>query len=210
MQGSYDMNLKNALGMTILFLAVALGGCAAVPRSPEARLSASAAVADGVSTEVAISAGGAVETNPLVTATPAGLILVTTLKLGLAHSVDQAKDPKTRRFGLNMMSATWGGASVNNLLILAGATPPVAIVAGIGAGIAMWRESDRRITASAPAAPRNAVAADKPAAPTEIAYAKLEYRRPPARRVARGTMAGRHQDPVVIRQRVDPIGLSSD
>jgi hypothetical protein len=175
MQGSCDMNLKNALGTTALLLGVALSGCAAVPRSPEARLSASAAVADGVTTRVAISAAGAAETNPLITPTPAGLVLVTALKLGLAHRVDQAKDPEARRLGHNMMSATWGGASVNNLLVVAGATPAVAIVAGIGAGIALWRESDNRVRASALAASRNAAAADKPAAPTEVTYAGPEY-----------------------------------
>jgi len=204
------MNLKNALGMTALFLGVALCGCAAVPQSPEARLSASTAVADGVSTGAAIAAGGAAEANPLVTPTPAGLLLVTTLKLGLAHSVDHVKDPNRRRLWLNTMSASWGGAAVNNLMILGGAAPPVAIVAGVGAGIALWRESDSRVTASALAASRNAAPADKPAAPTKITYAGLQYRRPPAPRIARADMAGRHEDPGAIRQRVEPVGLMSD
>lgn len=89
-----------------------------------------AAAADGAST-VAALASGAIESNPLVSA--AGLPLVTLAKVALPRLVRDA-EPETRKAVLVGASGIYGGAAVNNLLIVAGAGP-IAIVGGIVAGI---------------------------------------------------------------------------
>ncbi len=92
-----------------------------------------AAVADGVSTAVALSAG-AVEANGLIPTDPVGLVAVTALKAALPVLVRDAA-PETRKAVLVTASGVWGGAAVNNLLIAAGATTPVGLVVGLVAGL---------------------------------------------------------------------------
>jgi hypothetical protein len=98
-----------------------------------------AAWADGLSTALAMSQG-AVERNPLVGSTPAALLAATGAKLGLVELVDRSNlTPEQRHRTLNAMAALWGGASINNLLILLSAQPPVAMLAGVAGGLWMWR-----------------------------------------------------------------------
>ncbi len=114
-----------------------------------------AAWADGLSTALAMSQG-AVERNPLVGSTPAGLLAATGAKLGMVELVDRSNlTPEQRHRTLNAMAALWGGASINNLLILLSAQPPVAMLAGVAGGLWMWR---RHGAAEAP----DAVAAKVP------------------------------------------------
>ena len=61
-------------------------------------------------------------------------------KLGLVELVDRSNlTPEQRHRTLNAMAALWGGASINNLLILLSAQPPVAMLAGVAGGLWMWR-----------------------------------------------------------------------
>lgn len=90
-----------------------------------------AAVADGVSTAAAL-ASGAIESNPLVNA--AGLLPITAVKIALPYLVRDA-EPATRKTVLVGGSGIWGGAAVNNLLIVAGATGALPIIGGVLAGI---------------------------------------------------------------------------
>lgn len=92
-----------------------------------------AAVADGVSTAVVVGSGAAVEANSLINASPIGLLGVTAVKYAIPYMVRDA-EPATRKAVLTSASGIYGGAAVNNLLILVGAGP-VAIVGGVLAGI---------------------------------------------------------------------------
>lgn len=113
------------------FVASLLLACASTAHAMDAEQTAqAAAVADGAST-VAALASGAIESNPLVNA--AGLPLITAAKIALPYLVRGA-EPATRKTVLVGASGLWGGAAVNNLLIVAGAGP-IAIVGGIVAGI---------------------------------------------------------------------------
>lgn len=97
-----------------------------------------AAVTDSVSTYVALSAG-AVEANPLVVTTPAGLVALAGLKWGLVEWVDASSMEKhEKEQTLRAMASLWGGVSVNNLLIAVSATGPVAVVGGVIAAVALW------------------------------------------------------------------------
>lgn len=89
-----------------------------------------AAVADGASTAVVLAAG-AIESNPIVNSV--GLLPITAVKFAIPYMVRDA-EPATRKAVLVSASGIYGGAAVNNLLLLVGAGP-VAIVGGIVAGI---------------------------------------------------------------------------
>lgn len=95
-----------------------------------------AAVADGVTTGLALSAG-AIEMNPLVTTTPAGLVALTGMKIGLVKYAETLP-VEEKRTVLKTSSALWGGAAANNLLVLLAAPPPVAVIAGLVTGFAIW------------------------------------------------------------------------
>jgi len=99
-----------------------------------------AAWADGLSTVLALSQG-AVERNPLIGSSPAGLLAVTGAKLGLVEWVDRSgMTPEQRHSMLNALAAVWGGASINNVLVLLSAQPAVAVLAGVAGGLWMWRK----------------------------------------------------------------------
>jgi hypothetical protein len=146
---------------TVLLVAPTLAGCAtanppsAAPQdlaseaalSPEKRIARleknamQAAVADGVSTGLALSAG-AIEMNPIISTSPVGLIALTGAKIGLVKFADRLPE-HDKRLVIKTTSAVWGGAAVNNLMVLMAAPSPVAIVAGVVAGVLWWRHSNR-------------------------------------------------------------------
>ncbi|MDB5747934.1 MAG: hypothetical protein JWP72_2782 [Massilia sp.] len=156
--------LKHHLARTaaaVLLVAPTLTGCAtgnppalapqdiaseAAP-SPEKRIerldknATHAAVADGISTGLALSAG-AIEMNPLISTSPVGLIALTGAKIGLLKFADRLPEPQ-KRLVIKTSSSVWGGAAVNNLMVLMAAPTPVAIAAGVVAGVLWWRHSAR-------------------------------------------------------------------
>ena len=146
---------------TVLLAAGTLAGCAtghppsrapqdmsseAAP-SPEKRIerldknAMHAAIADGISTSLALSAG-AVEMNPMISTSPIGLIALTGAKIGLVKFAGRLPEPQ-KRLVVKSASAVWGGAAINNLMVLVSAPSPVAIAAGVVAGVLWWRHSNR-------------------------------------------------------------------
>lgn len=100
-----------------------------------------AALADGVSTQLVLSAGG-MEANALAASFPMGLVGLTGAKVMLALYANKLPE-HDKRLVIKTTSATWGGAAVNNLLVLMAAPPPVPIVAGILMGVVVWRHTGR-------------------------------------------------------------------
>lgn len=101
-----------------------------------------AALADGVTTNLALSAG-AVETNPLIFASPLGLVELTGIKIGLVKYATILPEPE-KRLTLKSTSALWGGAAVSNLMVLLAVPPPFPIIAGVIMGIATWMNMGRQ------------------------------------------------------------------
>lgn len=100
-----------------------------------------AAIADGVTTGVAIAAG-AVEMNPLVNPSPLGLVMLTAAKVGLVkYAADLPENDK--RLVMKTTTAAWGGAAVNNLLVLVAAPPPFPLLAGLAMAVIGWRHMTR-------------------------------------------------------------------
>lgn len=95
-----------------------------------------AAVADGLTTSLALSAG-AVESNTAISTSPMGLIALTGLKIGLIKYSENFSEPE-KRLTLKSTSAIWGGATVNNIAVYLAAPPPLPIIAGLLMGIATW------------------------------------------------------------------------
>lgn len=148
---------------TVLLLASALVGCAtnnpsSSPPAPEDLASEQAlppekrikrldknamhsAMADGISTSLALSSG-AIEMNPLISTAPVGLVALTVAKIGLVKLADRLPEPQ-KRLIIKTSGAVWGGAAVNNLMALASAAPPVAIGVGVLAGVLWWLHSTR-------------------------------------------------------------------
>jgi hypothetical protein len=117
-----------------------------------------AAVADGVTTALALSSG-AMEMNPLISTSPLGLIALTGAKIGLV-SFAKTLPEKDKRMVLKSSTALWSGAAVNNLLVLMAAPTPLAVVVGVVVGVLSWRQSnakyedaDRALAAREQAAP---------------------------------------------------------
>jgi hypothetical protein len=108
--------------------------------TPESKAIA-AAIADGVTTNLALSVG-AVETNPLILTSPLGLVALTGMKIGLVKFAATLPESE-KRFTLKSSSAIWGGAAVNNLIVLL-APPPFPIIAGLIMGIATWMNMGSR------------------------------------------------------------------
>lgn len=102
-----------------------------------------AAVADGVTTGVGLSIGSAVEMNPLISTSPLGLVAMTGMKIGLVKYADTLPE-EDKRTVMKASSAVWGGAAVNNLLVLFAAPGPWSIIAGFLAGIATWMHMDEQ------------------------------------------------------------------
>lgn len=99
-----------------------------------------AAVADSVSTYLAIAAGGA-EMNPLVSTSPMGLVVLAGMKLGFVELADHM-EPAKRATTLRTVSAVWGGVSVSNILLALSVSPPVAAVVAVASGLTIWSRSE--------------------------------------------------------------------
>jgi hypothetical protein len=101
-----------------------------------------AAVADGVTTALALSSG-AMEMNPLVSTSPLGLLALTGAKIGLMNFAKTLPE-QDKRMVLKTSTALWSGAAVNNLMVLMAAPTPLAVVAGVLVGVLSWRHSSNR------------------------------------------------------------------
>jgi hypothetical protein len=127
-----------------------------------------AAVADGITTGLALSTG-AVETNPVIGASPLGIVAATGMKFAILKYADSMPQEQ-KRFTLKTSSAVWGGAAVNNILVLLAAPPPAPLIAGLVMGFFTWMQMSNQYAEE----DRIAAARDKALLPTtEEAVAAL-------------------------------------
>ena len=95
-------------------------------------------ITDAATTIVALN-GGAVELNPIITPTPTGIVAISLVKWALVEHVAQS-DLEDRDDYLRIMTGVWGGASINNLLVILGASNPISILAGIIGGYLLFKQ----------------------------------------------------------------------
>lgn len=105
--------------------------------SPEKK-AMTAAVADGITTGLALSLGAA-ESNPVIGGSPLGIVAATGVKFALLKYADSMPQEQ-KRFTLKASSAVWGGAAVNNVLVLLAAPPPAPLIAGLLMGFFTWKQ----------------------------------------------------------------------
>jgi hypothetical protein len=105
-----------------------------------------AAAADSLSTWLVVGGGLGVEANPLVNPSPVGLLGIFVVKAGMVWAADAYLAPENRATAMAGFTGVWGAATVNNLLIAAGATGPAAIAVGVvsGAGLYLWERTRQR------------------------------------------------------------------
>lgn len=130
--------------LAALSAACCTAGCSSIQLSAADRASA-LAVADGVTTAVGL-AGTAVEGNPLAPTDPLGILAFTALKAAVPHLASHMA-PEDRKLVLQATSAAWGGAAVNNLLVIAGATGHVPVLGLVCAAVWLWRDTGRKVDA---------------------------------------------------------------
>ena len=105
--------------------------------SNETLLPLGSAAMDSISTYSAIQSGLGAEANGLINTSAAGLLGLFAFKTGIVYYANTLQ-PEQRKSMLKHASGVWGGISVNNILIMLGASGPQAIVLGIAAGFGFY------------------------------------------------------------------------
>jgi hypothetical protein len=89
------------------------------------------AATDIATTAIALS-NGAIDYNPLIGSNRSMLLPMTLFKFYIIDVVAKSDLPEQdKKDKLNLITSIWGSASINNLLVLLGATGPVCIIAGV-------------------------------------------------------------------------------
>lgn len=100
------------------------------------------AAGDSISTHIGLQQAHVLERNGLINTSPAGLVGLFVIKAGVIYALDQ-QPQHVRKPALKMTAGLWNGVIANNLLVAAGASNPVSILAGVAYGIYMYnREHD--------------------------------------------------------------------
>jgi len=93
---------------------------------------------DILTTAVAFAQGGR-DLNPIIGTNSAMLIPVGVFKYYLIDRVASSNDTdEVKKIKLNFITAIWGGASINNLLVLAGVTGPATLIIGVASGFMIY------------------------------------------------------------------------
>jgi hypothetical protein len=104
-----------------------------------------ASVTDVLTTVVGLSQGGR-DYNPLIGSNQAMLIPIAALKYYLIDSIVSSNDTDAnKKFKLNIIASLYGGASVNNFLVLAGITSPASLIIGAVSGYMMYEKFSENI-----------------------------------------------------------------
>lgn len=146
--GVYEAEATHAQTLTLnrngsaTALAASPGFASGEAAKSQARYSA---FADGASTMLGL-ANGLVEMNPIMPVSPLGIAMVTAGKMGLANWADTLPEAQ-RAETLRTMSATFGGAAVNNLLTLVAGATPLGLIGGLVAGAYFWNDTNSKLQA---------------------------------------------------------------
>lgn len=124
----------------LLALFFVLSGCAAVKAPETERAFIETSLADTATTTVALGTGIAYEANPI------GFAGATAAKVGLylyAKDLPEAEQKSLYRAS----SVAFGGISVNNLLVILGASTPVSLIGGLIGAIYISNTPENKPTA---------------------------------------------------------------
>lgn len=100
-----------------------------------------AALTDGLTTLFVVESGIGHETNPLIGNNPASIVAVTLAKIWLGRKMEERPEPQ-RTSTISALQAIWGGATANNLGVIANLPNPVSLLLGIATGIKLWLDTE--------------------------------------------------------------------
>ena len=116
---------KYFLMLLLLMISTSVWGLCLKPTAKQG------AIADIVSTGIALNVTNATEMNPLgFVGTTIGKILLLNYRDGLPKESQEKID--------NFAGSAWMGAAINNVLVIAGATTPVSLLVGLISGITFY------------------------------------------------------------------------
>lgn len=120
-------------------------------RMTQKRAAVTAAVADSLSTHLALQAG-AIEANPLVNTSAGGLVALAGIKWALVEYVESSDMAESQKSKFKRVTtAVWGGAAINNVLLAMSASNPASLLLGIAGGIWLWNQDlDKKISEQTP------------------------------------------------------------
>ena len=102
-------------------------------------------VTDILTTAVAFTQG-ARDLNPIIGTNSAMLIPVGAFKFYLIDRVASSNDTdEGKKNKLNFITAVWGGASINNLLVLAGVASPATLIIGAVSGYMIYETVSEKV-----------------------------------------------------------------
>jgi hypothetical protein len=95
-------------------------------------------ITDAVTTAVALS-NGATDLNPIIGSNPGMVIPITAFKFFIIDKIATSDNTdQVKKFKLDFITSIWGGASINNFLILAGMTSPASLLLGAVGGYMIY------------------------------------------------------------------------
>ena len=137
--------------------------------SQAAAIPLAGAFGDSLSTHIGINHASLAEKNGLINTSVVGLAGLFVIKAGIIYYFDH-QPKKIREAGLKATAGVWSGVTMNNVLLIAGATNPVSLIGGALFGAYMYHregqvlanEARRTSAAPASAAPASAEVALAP------------------------------------------------
>jgi hypothetical protein len=121
-----SMSFNKTITTTLIILSLANTGCSTVPTVKEA------AVLDTVTTAAVLGTKTGYELNP------AGFMGATLFKAFILNYVVDKLEPQAQEYFNRAAATIWTAAAVNNLGILAGIAPQIALPLTLAAGYAVY------------------------------------------------------------------------
>jgi hypothetical protein len=121
-----------------LFTLFIYGVCYADPIEESKNRAYLVTATDAITTAIALSKGG-VDLNPLIGSNQIMIVPITLLKVGIINHIASEDIPdKDKKNKLDFVTSVWGGASINNFLILLGVSGPAPLLIGAMSGYMMY------------------------------------------------------------------------
>ena len=124
--------------MLTLFILLMCGVCHANTVEDAKSRASIASATDILTTTVVLSQGG-YDLNPIIGTNQAMLIPMTIFKFYIINRVASSGDSDyIKKNNLNLITSLWGGASINNFLVLVGVTSPASLIIGAVSGYMIY------------------------------------------------------------------------
>ena len=112
--------------------------CHADPVTDAKNRASIVSISDGVTTAIAL-ANGAKDLNPIIGSNLGMIVPITAFKFYLINKISTSDEPdELKKIKLDLITSIWGGASINNFLLLAGVSSPACLLLGAIGGYIIY------------------------------------------------------------------------